>query len=625
MAWILRLTSAAAVLALILPAPAAAQRADVWLTTSDRTALLAPQPAVSFAEAKQDDSLPVVLVADGIAYQTIEGFGASMTDSAAYLIHQRVPPDRQQAVMEELFDARKGIGVSFLRNPMGASDLARFHYSYDDLPPGEEDPALAKFSIAHDRADILPLLRQALRINPRLRIMGSPWSAPGWMKTSGSMIGGSLRKEMYPAYALYFRRYVEEYAAEGVPVHYLSVQNEPLYVPKDYPGMAMSAAEQIEFLRDHLLPMLDAARLPARILVYDHNWDRPDYPLAVLSDPALKASPRIAGVAWHWYGGTPGAMTVLHQFDPSRGQYVTEASGGTWIEDQVKADFESIIHSMRNYARAFVKWGLALNQNRGPNAGGCNTCTGLIEVHEPSGEVKKTIDYYTLGHFSKFVQPGAVRVYSTNAPGIITAAFVNRDRTRVLVAFNETAAPQRFQAEWRGRRLALELPARAGATVVWSAGVERAGPQPAPRALPAKKPEFVIPALGRQIQASSYTSLHELRTETCTDAGGGFNLGYAASGSWAGYRNIDFGAGASAVEARVASAGTGGTLEFRLDSPAGPVIAEVGLPVTGGWQTWTTVSAPVSGASGVHDLYIVFTRPSGSGGLGNLNWFRFRE
>jgi len=272
-----------------------------------------------------------------------------------------------------------------------------------------------------------------------------------------------------------------------------------------------------------------------------------------------------------------------------------------------------------------VKWGLALNQNRGPNAGGCNTCTGLIEVHEPSGEVKKTIDYYTLGHFSKFVQPGAVRVYSTNAPGIITAAFVNRDRTRVLVAFNETAAPQRFHVEWRARRLELELPARAGATAVWSAGVERAARQAAPRALPAKKPEFVIPARGRQIQASSYTSLRELRTETCTDDGGGFNLGYAAAGSWAGYRNIDFGAGASAVDVRVASAGTGGTLEFRLDSPSGPVIAEVPLPVTGGWQTWTTVSAPVSGASGVHDLYVVFTRQAGSGGLGNLNWFRFRE
>ncbi len=406
-------------LSVLLTACSPAQQADIWITTGDQTKLLDKQTPAEFRPWR-DPALPVVIVADSIAYQTIEGFGASMTDSAAYLIHRRVPAELQQSVMEELFDPEKGIGLSFLRNPMGASDLARFHYSYNELPPGEEDPKMERFSIGHDRADILPLLRLALRINPRIRMMGSPWSAPGWMKTSGSMIGGSLRREAYPAYALYFRRYIEAYAAEGVPVHYISVQNEPLYVPRDYPGMSMTAAEQTEFLRDHLIPTLEQARLPVRILVYDHNWDRPDYPLAVLSDPVLSRSPLIAGTAWHWYGGTAGAMSVVHQADPQRGQYVTEASGGTWIQDQVKADFEAIIHSMRNWARAFVKWGLALNERRGPNAGGCNTCTGLIEVNESTGVVRKTVDYYTLGHFSRFVRPGAVRVYSTNIPGVIT-------------------------------------------------------------------------------------------------------------------------------------------------------------------------------------------------------------
>ncbi len=614
----------AAWLAVAALAPADAQQAEIWLTTSDRKALMAPQPARSFA-AEKSAALPTVIVADGIAYQTIEGFGASVTDSAAYLIRQRVPPERQQAVMEDLFDPAKGIGISFLRNPMGASDLARFHYSYHELPPGVQDPALEKFSIDHDRQDILPLLRQARRINPRIRMMGSPWSAPGWMKTSGSMIGGSLRRDAYPAFALYFRKYLEAYSAEGVPVHYISVQNEPLYVPKDYPGMLMTATEQTEFLRDHLVPALDAARLPVRILVYDHNWDRPDYPAEVLADRALAASPRIAGVAWHWYGGTPGAMTALHQLDPKRGQYVTEASGGTWIEDQVKADFEAIIHSMRNHARAFVKWGLALNENRGPNAGGCNTCTGLIEVNEQTGEVRRTIDYYTLGHFSKFLTPGAVRVYSTNAPGIITAAFVDRNRSRVLVAYNETGEAKRFQVEWRGRWLEMELPPRGGATVVWGPGVEPPSPQTSPRAPRGRKPPFIMASAGQPVLASNYTSLKDLRTEPCTDAEGGFNLGYATAGSWAGFANVDFGAGVSMVDVRVASAGTGGTLEFRLDSPTGPLIAQAPLPVTGGWQAWTTVSAPVSGAAGVRDVYVVFTRQSGSGGLGNLNWFRFRR
>lgn len=611
-------------LGLTLAQCAGAQQAEIWLTTSDRQALLALQAGAEFTKERKP-GLPAVIVADGMAYQTVEGFGASMTDSAAYLIHQRVPAERRQEVMEELFDFRKGIGVSFLRNPMGASDLARFHYSYNDLPPGQTDMRLERFSIDHDRQDILPLLKLALRINPLIRMMGSPWSAPGWMKTSGSMIGGSLKKEAYPAFALYFRKYIEAYSAEGVPVHYISMQNEPLYVPKDYPGMSVTAAEQADFLKNHLLPELDQARLHTRVLVYDHNWDRPDYPMAVLADPVIAGSPRVAGTAWHWYGGTPGAMTLVHQLDPKRGQYVTEASGGTWIEDQVKADFEAVIHSMRNYARAFVKWGLALDEKRGPNAGGCNTCTGLIEVNGQTGEVKKTIDYYTLGHFSKFVRPGAVRVYSTNAPGVIGAAFVNRDRSRVLVVFNETMQEKRFQVEWRGRWMEMALPPLGGATVVWEQGIEPPQPQGAPRAERERKPEFVIPAAGHPIPASNYTSLRELRTEPCTDAEGGFNLGYAAAGSWAGYRNVDFGAGVTAVEARVASGGTGGTLEFRLDAPDGPLIAQAPLPVTGGWQSWTTVSAPVTGAAGVRDLYVVFTRQTGSGGLGNLNWFRFRN
>lgn len=598
-------------------------QADVWVTTGDQRKVLEKQAAAGFSP-RQDPAVPVVTVADSIVYQTIEGFGASMTDSAAWLIHRRVPEEQQQAVLESLFHPEKGIGVSFLRNPMGASDLARFHYSYDELPPGEEDPRLEKFSIEHDRADILPLLRLALRINPRLRMMGTPWSPPGWMKTSGSMIGGSLRREAYTAFALYFRKYVEAYAAEGVPVHYISVQNEPLYVPKDYPGMLMTAAEQTDFLKNYLLPELEKARLPVRVLVYDHNWDRPDYPMEVLSDPVLKASPLIAGTAWHWYGGTPGAMTAVHEMDPSRGQYVTEASGGTWIQDQVKADFEAIIHSMRNQARTFVKWGLALNERRGPNAGGCNTCTGLIEVNESTGAVRKTIDYYTLGHFSRFVLPGAVRVFSTNAPGIITAAFVNRDRSRVLVAYNQTSAPRRFQVEWRGQWLPLELPAQSGATVVWHPGL-RPLPEPAGRRrLPGRQPEFVMDSTSR-ILASNYTGIHGLRTEPCTDAEGGFDLGYSAAGSWAGFRNVDFGNGVTAVEARVASAGAGGTLEFRLDSPDGLLIAQVPLPVTGGWQAWTTVSAPAAGAAGLHDLYVVFSGAPGATGLGNLNWFRFRR
>ncbi len=297
--------------------------------------------------------------------------------------------------MHSLFDHTAGIGISFVRNPMGASDLARSRYSYDDMSAGAADPDLNSFSIAHDQPDIIPLLRAARLINPQLKIMATPWSPPGWMKSSGSMIGGSLVSGNYAPFANYFVRYLQAYADAGVPVDYISLQNEPLYVPSDYPGMSMPASDQLTILRDHLLPALAASQITTKVLIYDHNWDAPSYPKTVLTDLTLGASEQIGGIAWHWYGGTPGAMSLLHNQFPNRNNYVTEASGGTWISDEVKADFETIVQSMRNWSSSFVKWGLALDENRGPHTGGCGTCTGLITVNESSGAVTYNIPSLT--------------------------------------------------------------------------------------------------------------------------------------------------------------------------------------------------------------------------------------
>src|ERR1035441_9384868 len=263
-------------------APVTAQTVNVWLTTSDRTMLLQPQNPVAFA-AGSSATLPTVSINAARTYQTVEGFGASMTDSAAYLLHQKVPPGALPDVMRSLFDRTDGIGVSFLRNPMGASDLARSDYSYDDVASGSTDPNLAGFSIAHDAADILPLLRQAKAINPSIKMLGSPWSPPGWMKSTGSMIGGSLLPSSYTAFAGYLVKYLQAYEAAGVPVDYLTLQNEPLYVPGDYPGDSMPAADQLTILKEYVLPALAANHPRTRILVYDHNWDTPAYPETVLS------------------------------------------------------------------------------------------------------------------------------------------------------------------------------------------------------------------------------------------------------------------------------------------------------------------------------------------------------
>jgi len=602
-----------------------AQTVSVWLTTDDRKSLLQPQPDVTFTGDAIRGSNPVLVIDERATHQVVEGFGASMTDSSAFLLKEVVPASSLPGVMRSLFDRTQGIGISFLRNPMGASDLARSVYSYDDQPAGAIDSSLASFSIDHDRADVLPLILMAKSINPQIKMMANPWSPPGWMKTSGSMIGGSVNAAAYSALAGYLVKYLQTYAASGAPVDYISLQNEPLYVPRDYPGVSMGPAEQLSLLRDYVLPALRAANLTTRVLVYDHNWDQPGYPLSVLNDASVALSQNLAGTAWHWYGGTPGAMTTVHNMYPGLNNYVTEASGGTWISDEVKQDFEMIVHSMRNWASTYVKWGLALDQNHGPHSGGCGTCTPLVTVDSTSGAVSYPVDYYTLGHFSKFVLPGSVALWSSNAPGLISAAFATPTRKVVLVAYNDSSADKVFQVSWRGRSFAYTLPALGGATFTWSAEDEDRTAGRAVKsgvARPNPFPQYTIAATG-QIQASSYTQISNLQSEPCADADGGFDIGYSTDGGWLELDHVDFASGATAVDVRWASGGSGGALEFHLDSVSGPVIARGTLPPTGGWQTWQTYSIPVSAAQGLHALLVVF-RGSGANGLGNLNWFRFR-
>jgi glucosylceramidase len=285
-----------------------------------------------------------------------------------------------------------------------------------------------------------------------------------------------------------------------------------------------------------------------------------------------------------------------------------EHSGGTWVTGQFSSDFVEITHVLRNSAKAYVKWSLALDQSLGPNLtqnaglGGCNTCTPLVTVNNQTGAITKDIEYYTLGHYSKYVLPGAVRIYSSNANGIDNVAFANPDGSKALVAFNNTGSAQTFKVQWGTQSFSYTLPGFAAATFTWS------GTQTGTPTLPAAS----------QIQASSYSSESGLQTEATSDTTGGYDLGYLTNGAYAVYKNVDFGSSVTKVNVRAASASTGATATFYLDSPSGSPIATVTLPATGGWQSWQIVSASVSGGSGVHDLYIVFT--SGA----NVNWFEFQ-
>jgi len=596
---------------------------SVVLTTNDETQLMAAQPTVNFSTGSTADAgTNTVIVDPAQQYQSMEGFGAAFTDSAADLLMNVEPSSSLPGTLNDLFTRNgNGIGLSFMRIPMGASDIALSVYSFDDMPVGQTDPTLANFSIAHDQSYILPLIKQAVALNPQMKLMANPWSPPGWMKDPASMspvsmLGGTLL--MTPtneaAFANYFVKYLQAYKAAGVNIDYISLQNEPANVTTSYPSMGMSDTVQLALLQQYVLPALTTANLSTKVFVWDHNWDTPTYPQTVLTGLTASQLTQVAGTAWHGYGGVPGAQQLLQNQFPTLGNWETEHSGGTWQSDQFTTDMSEITLVLRNSAKSFVKWSLALNEKLGPDLtqnaslGGCNTCTPIVTVNSTTGAVTKDIEYYTLGHYSKYVLPGAVRVYSNNTPAIASVAFQNPDGSIALIAYNGTTASQTFNVQWGTESFSYTLPATAAATFTWNGTVSGTVPSVAATA---------------QIQGSSFSSESGLQTEGTGDSTGDYDLGYLTQGSYTEYEGVDFGAGVSQVSVRTASGGNGGTATFYLDSMTSSPIATVNLPVTGGWQTWTTVNGTVTGASGVHKLYVVFNGTTSS--IANVNWFQFAQ
>lgn len=408
-----------------------------------------------------------VIIDEEQTFQEMDGFGASFTDSAAYLIHQVLETKQRSELMTQLFDPNEGIGLSVLRQPMGASDYARDFYSYNDLPKGETDVKLLQFSIEHDEEDIIPLLKEALRLNPDVKLMGSPWSPPGWMKTSGSMIGGKLKPEYYSVYADYFVRYIQGYEANGLPIYAITPQNEALYSPGHYPGMIMLPEEQSDFIKNHLKPQFVKNDIHTKILCYDHNWDKPDYPLTVFE----QAGDAVDGVAWHWYGGKPSAQSEVFEAFPGKEVHFTEGSGGEWIPPFEQA-FSNVMRTgieiLRNHSKSYVLWNMALDEKNGPTVPGFgkSTCRGIVTVNQQSKELTYTLDYYALAHFSKFVRPKALRVASTSNDRIRSVAFKNTDGSIAAVLFNDSEASESVVIQLRGEEvLQLEMPAKSALTV----------------------------------------------------------------------------------------------------------------------------------------------------------------
>ena len=465
-------------------ARAANERVNVWFTTTDDAAGrhvtrgLQAQASATFTTTSGTTG-QTVIVDETTRFQQFSGAGASFTDTAAWLMNSSgaLSSATRTQVMQQLFDPTVGIGLSFLRNPIGASDLARFDYTFDDLPAGRTDPNLTTFSIAHDLADVLPLTRQAKQLNPALKVLGSPWTAPAWMKDNGAIDQGFLQAQFYASYAQYFVKYVQAYAAQGVAIDYVTAQNEPTCCA-GYPSMQWNGSGLHFFIGSNLLPAFHAAGLTTKVLALDWNWDiYASFGAPTVDDPAIRNDSLFGGIAWHGYVGDVAQQTTVHNQYPNTDAFDTEHCGGGWIVDQQHEDMSNIIDYTRNWGKSVVKWSLAVDQNDGPHNGGCSNCTGLITVHNGdarSGQVDFNIEYYDMGHLTKFVKPGAFRVASTASTIIPNVAWLNPDGSKALVAYNASGTTQTLRVVWGAESFTYSIPARTSATFTW-AGTQAGG------------------------------------------------------------------------------------------------------------------------------------------------------
>jgi glucosylceramidase len=439
-----------------------------YVTSDDLKQALSPTPVTRGATTAD-----VTITVDATTtYQAMVGFGASLTDSSSFVMASYLSSSGLHDVLVKLFDPAAGVGLNFLRQPMGATDFSSVgNFSYDDTA---NDTTLAQFNITQDLKATIPILKQALTIDPGLFIMATPWSPPAWMKLNQSMNGSGsapgnpgLAGNAYGPLAQYFVKLVQAYAHEGIIINAVTPQNEPLNGAANYPGMGFDQPSETSFIGHNLGPAFAAAGLKTLIWAYDHNWDVESYPAGVMSDAT--AGPLSEGGAFHCYGGDASAMTTFHNAFPHKSVYMTECSGGGWQGDPFANTIDLIIDSTNNWARAVVLWNLALDENAGPRNNGCNDCRGVITVNSKSGMVSYEADYYALGHFSKFVRPGALRIASTASGGTLNqVAFANRDGRLVVIAHNTGAATQVVRVGSGATALGVSVPANAAVTLTWT-------------------------------------------------------------------------------------------------------------------------------------------------------------
>lgn len=439
---------------------------EVWITSPTNNVLFQRQNiSLSFGYVVNQN--PTIIVDPKQTFQTIDGFGNCLTGGSATLLNKMSTAKRSQ-ILKELFATNaNNIGISYLRISIGASDLSDHVFSYNDLPAGQTDVEMTKFSLEPEKADLIPVLKEILAINPNIKILGSPWSAPTWMKTNNATKGGSLKPEYFDAYAKYFVKYIQEMKAEGIAIDAITIQNEPLH-PGNNPSMYMTALDQADFIKKSLGPAFEAANIKTKIIVYDHNADRIDYPLQILSDP--EAAKYVDGSAFHLYGGKIEDLSKVHSAYPAKNLYFTEqwvGAPGNLASDLAWHVRTLIIGGTRNWCRNVLEWNMASDPLYDPhtNDGGCDKCLGTITIN--GDEVTRNPAYYVLAHAAKFVRPGSVRIDSNLPDNLPNVAFKTPKGKRVLIVQNNSNDNQQFNIKFNGKSVITSLDKGAVGTYVW--------------------------------------------------------------------------------------------------------------------------------------------------------------
>jgi glucosylceramidase len=440
------------------------ERIEYWLTDPKENVLLEKQDEL----VEKSDTELILTVDSETTFQTIDGFGFTLSQgSARHLLG--MSNNARESLLQELFgNGENDIQISYLRLAVAASDLNEFPFSYNDLEDSlATDLALENFSLSHDTVDVIPVLKQIMDINPDIKLMASPWSPPKWMKDNKDTRGGSLLEEFEGIYACYLVNYIQAMKENGFEIDALTIQNEPLH-PGNNPSLLMLPEQQARFIGVHLGPAFAENGIKTKILIYDHNADRPDYPIAVLKDSL--ANPFIDGSAFHLYGGEIGALSEVHQAFPDKNIYFTEqwiGAPGNLEGDMPWHVKNLIIGATRNWAKTVLEWNLSSNPELTPftDRGGCSQCLGAVTIAGDS--VVRNPAYYVIAHASKFVEPGSVRIDSNLFEGLHNVVFLRPDGKKVLIALNDAKGPISFQIKDKEKILFAELNPGATGTWVW--------------------------------------------------------------------------------------------------------------------------------------------------------------